>query len=275
MLKIGDFSRISQISVRMLRYYDDKNLLKPSSVDEATAYRYYDEAQLTDAAIIVSLQKLGFSLKEISDIIQHSSDQDKLNQIFQMQRETLIREHNESLNKINLIESSLKNIREGVYEMEYSVIVKEVPRQNVMSLRRILNNYNEEGVLWEQLMEVATKQAIPCKDMSLATSIFHDPEYKEKDLDVEIQLVLNGDKKYEDMDGVVFKTEDKKLVVSVTFNGSYEQMPMVTKSIAEYVASTEKYEFAGPMFNIYHMGPAFESNPEKWVTEACFPVLEI
>ena len=46
MLKIGDFSRLSRVSVRMLRYYDEMNLIKPVRVDKFTGYRYYSEDQL-------------------------------------------------------------------------------------------------------------------------------------------------------------------------------------------------------------------------------------
>ena len=46
MLKIGDFSKLSRVSIRMLRHYDDIGLLKPAEIDEFTGYRYYHEQQL-------------------------------------------------------------------------------------------------------------------------------------------------------------------------------------------------------------------------------------
>jgi len=45
MFKIGDFSRISQVSVKTLRYYDEIGLLKPAHVDRFTGYRYYSVDQ--------------------------------------------------------------------------------------------------------------------------------------------------------------------------------------------------------------------------------------
>lgn len=47
MLKIGDFSKLSRCSVRMLRHYDEIGLLEPAEIDRFTGYRYYSEAQLT------------------------------------------------------------------------------------------------------------------------------------------------------------------------------------------------------------------------------------
>ncbi len=42
MIRIGDFSRLSRVSVKALRFYDEKGLLKPVQVDPSTGYRYYE-----------------------------------------------------------------------------------------------------------------------------------------------------------------------------------------------------------------------------------------
>ena len=65
MLKIGDFSKLSRLSVRMLRHYDELGLLVPLSTDPFTGYRYYAEEQLAAAAHIAALRAMGFSLVEI------------------------------------------------------------------------------------------------------------------------------------------------------------------------------------------------------------------
>ena len=46
MLRIGEFSKLSRVSIRMLRHYDDIGLLKPAEIDHFTGYRYYREEQL-------------------------------------------------------------------------------------------------------------------------------------------------------------------------------------------------------------------------------------
>ena len=63
MLKIGEFSKLSRISVRMLRHYDEIGLLKPAEIDRFTDYRYYREDQLPMAGRIAALKDMGFSLK--------------------------------------------------------------------------------------------------------------------------------------------------------------------------------------------------------------------
>lgn len=60
MLKIGEFSKLSRVSVRMLRHYDELGLLAPSEVDPMTGYRYYSERQLIAAGRIAALRALGW-----------------------------------------------------------------------------------------------------------------------------------------------------------------------------------------------------------------------
>jgi MerR-like DNA binding protein len=55
MLKIGDFSRLSQVSVKTLRYYDEVGLLKPTQVDQVSGYRYYSVVQLRQLHRILAL----------------------------------------------------------------------------------------------------------------------------------------------------------------------------------------------------------------------------
>jgi len=65
MFSIGEFARVGQVSVKMLRNYDSIGLLRPARVEPATGYRYYTSAQLPAIGRIVALRDLGFGLREI------------------------------------------------------------------------------------------------------------------------------------------------------------------------------------------------------------------
>ena len=58
MYKISDFSKITKITVKALRYYDGENMLTPSYRDEENSYRYYDENDFEKAELIVLLRNL-------------------------------------------------------------------------------------------------------------------------------------------------------------------------------------------------------------------------
>ena len=65
MYKIGEFSKIVNIPVRTLRYYDDYGILVPKECDQYTGYRYYSDQNIEECNLIVLLKSLNFSLEEI------------------------------------------------------------------------------------------------------------------------------------------------------------------------------------------------------------------
>jgi len=69
MLRIGDFSKIGRVSIRMLRHYDQIGLLKPACVDSVSGYRSYSVDQLHRLNRIIFLKDIGFSLNEINELI--------------------------------------------------------------------------------------------------------------------------------------------------------------------------------------------------------------
>ncbi len=68
--KIGKFSRLVNVPVKTLRYYDEINLFKPQEIDLFSGYRYYSEKQIDDLEVILSLKEVGFSLEEIKKILE-------------------------------------------------------------------------------------------------------------------------------------------------------------------------------------------------------------
>ena len=89
MLKIGEFSKLSRISVRMLRHYDEIGLLKPAVIDRFTDYRYYREDQLPTAGRISSLKDMGFPLAEIVKVLAVYEDRERLEQFFSARQREL------------------------------------------------------------------------------------------------------------------------------------------------------------------------------------------
>ena len=87
MLKIGDFSKLSRISIRMLRHYDELGLLTPETIDPFTGYRYYSEAQLFTAGRINALKAMGFRLCDAAEVLRCWEDREALEGCLLAQRE--------------------------------------------------------------------------------------------------------------------------------------------------------------------------------------------
>lgn len=98
MLRIGEFSKLTGVPIRTLRYYDEIDLFKPADIDLFTDYRYYSEEQASDLYLINDLKKVGFSLAEIKKHWNNFTD------------DVMLRKKEELLNKIDDINESVKNI---------------------------------------------------------------------------------------------------------------------------------------------------------------------
>ena len=70
MLSIGEFSRLTHLSVRTLRRYHDAGLLEPATVDDATGYRYYGVEQIPTAQVIHRLRELDVPLADVQRIVR-------------------------------------------------------------------------------------------------------------------------------------------------------------------------------------------------------------
>ena len=266
MLRIGDFSKLSRISVRMLRYYDELGLLKPVSVDNFTGYRYYDKQQLSDAAVVNQCREMGLSIYETVKYLSLQSPAEKSsllnfkihdtkNQIACLKTQLL------------LLEKELELFGKEADTMEYKAELKSMPAHFAASVRMVIPAYEYEGKLWHYLMSETKQYNIPQGGMN--TAILHDMEYKEENADVEIQLTV--DKLYKNTEHVVFKEIKPFDYVSVLISGSYSHIAEANLTAAKW-AEENGFLFDGPAFNIYHVSPHETQNPDEWVTEVCIPV---
>lgn len=153
--------------------------------------------------------------------------------------------------------------------MKYEVLLKEIPERKVVSIRKTVKDFSKEGELWEKLIVEVKKQQVQYGNPSLAMTLYHDLDYREEDVDIEVQMNVDGE--YNNTEEVIFKNVPALPVVSVTYQGGYEQTPKVMQAIATWLEENA-YVIDGPMINIFHKGPANESSPENWVTEACYVI---
>jgi DNA-binding transcriptional MerR regulator/effector-binding domain-containing protein len=74
MLSIGDFSRMTQLSVKTLRHYHDVGLVTPHHVDAVTGYRYYTHDQIPTAQVVRRLRALEMPIPEVKSMLAAEPD---------------------------------------------------------------------------------------------------------------------------------------------------------------------------------------------------------
>ena len=268
MLKIGEFSKLSRISVRMLRHYGEIGLLNPAQTDRFTDYRYYSEAQLFTAGRINALKDMGFRLCDAAELLKCWEDRETLERRLLAQREVALLQAEEAARRLRLLDTALERLRKDE-PMKYDVTVKTIPERQVASVRQIIPSYDMEGSLWEIFLKETAHMHIQDGDPVLCSATFYDGEYKESDVDVEIQKTVRG--AYPDTEHVKFKTMPAVEVASAVCRGSYEQIGEATAPVVYWVDASG-WAFDGPAFFIYHVSPHETNNPEEFVTELCYPV---
>lgn len=99
----GEFARRANVSIRTIRFYDQKGVLKPTAVNDS-GYRLYTDHDFAKLQKIIVLKNLGFTLEEIISITANDDDSNYLKQSFELQLQ-LVRE---KINDLKIIEQSIK-----------------------------------------------------------------------------------------------------------------------------------------------------------------------
>ena len=275
MFRIGEFSKLAMVSVRMLRHYDEIGLLTPDTVDPYTGYRYYSASQLAVIGRIQLLKEMGISLSQITKMLELLDQPQKLESFLQMRHLELQQQQQQLSCQLSLVQSAIERLRKEQTMKQFHVEKRTFPRMKVACLRKVLPTYADEHQLWAQ-MNHAFQLLDPGKKMfenKCAMAVFFDEGFREQDVDVEIRVQLSDDFVIDQppVNEVCFGILPPVTAATVMLNGSYDQIGHVYEEIAQWVEE-HHFQMQGPMFNIYHVSPAMDPDPDNWVTEVCVPL---
>jgi DNA-binding transcriptional MerR regulator len=149
--KIGEFSRLSQIPVKTLRYYDGLGVLRPAHVSRATGYRYYTAAQFERLNRILVLKDLGFSLREMRALLAEHVPAARLRALLRRKRDEVERRVDQERARLARVAARLDAIERGDHPGAHDVAVRRVGPRLVASTRRTLTSYDECDALLDEL----------------------------------------------------------------------------------------------------------------------------
>lgn len=266
-LRIGAFSSLTRLSVRMLRYYDDHAILGPAEVDSYSGYRYYTLAQVKDAVFVRRLRDIGFSVSAIAALLPLRNDPDTLGRAFAVQRDHLLAEAAAAKRRFADLDQLVSTIKEATMA---TITTTTLSAQRVAALRMTIPNYWSEGAAWERLMAEASAQQLaflpePCG------ATFYDDGYQEADVDIEVWLPVSEDAVI--APPLVDAVLPERDVAVATVIGPYDLVGPACDQLGEYL-SDYGLTPTGRMFNRYIVGPGRTRNPAEYVTEVCIPISE-
>ncbi len=254
-IPIGRFSLATQLSVKALRYYDEKGILVPEAKDTITGYRYYTGAQIADAVRIRALTSLGFNLDETVEILEDIATGDRVT-VEELLRERLVSTRRE-IAQLEKVANMLESKTDAMIGMTLTVpVVKNVPSMRVLSKREKGSYGTTIGKLIGELMvclnSPENREAF-VKMVGPIMAIYHDEEYKENDADLEVAIPIVGRVTVTDP-GMEIRNLPSARVVSLVHKGPYETIHCAYARLAEYAAANN-LSYAGPMMDIYLSDP--------------------
>src|SRR5215213_8051419 len=133
MIKIGEFSKLVQVPVPTLRYYDQVGLLKPIAVDRFTGYRYYSASQLPRLHRILALKGLGFSLEQIAEVLVEGLTLEQMRGMLRLRHAQISQQLADMQSQLLDVEGRLEQIESEEQLSTYDVLLKHVEPQWVAS----------------------------------------------------------------------------------------------------------------------------------------------
>jgi DNA-binding transcriptional MerR regulator len=133
-LKVGEFSRLAQVTVKALHHYDELGLLKPASIDELTNYRYYTVEQLPRIHRIVALKDLGLSLEQIKLMLDEEMPTEQIRGMLRLKQAEARQQMREVRQQLAMIEFRLRMIEAETNFPILDVVMKSLESMHVLSL---------------------------------------------------------------------------------------------------------------------------------------------
>lgn len=136
MFKISEFSRLSKVSLKTLRYYDQIGMLKPRKVDHDTGYRYYSADQLLELNRIFIYKELGFTLPQIIQLLREDITLEHIQGMFKLKKNEIQQIIDMEQAKLARIEERMQLIKsEGQVEKGQEIRIKAEVAQPFLSLK--------------------------------------------------------------------------------------------------------------------------------------------
>ncbi len=274
MFKIGDFSRISQVSIRSLRHYDAIGLFKPEYTDRFTGYRYYSAAQLPRLNRIIALKELGLSLEQVTQLVDEALPASEMRGMLRLKQAELRQHIADEETRLLRVETRLKQIeQEGALPL-YEPLIKPVEPQTILSIRTVSFDLAAMGELLSTAYESARRQV---RDVGEGIAIFYDGYFDDHQTDWEIGFAVPeafyGTVRFDDERALTRHTLPAvEQMACVVHQGSYVGLHLVYGALGAWIEQNG-YTLKGDIREVFlHIDL---EQPEASVTEIQYPVVRL
>jgi DNA-binding transcriptional MerR regulator len=275
MFLTGEFSHIARVSKRLLHYYDEIGLLKPTLIDPHTGYRYYSASQLPRLNRILALKDLGLTLDHIAVMMQADVSDEEIHGMLLLKKAELEHTLQEDMHRLRGIEARIQHNRLADHALD--VVVKSIPAQLFLSIRAILPS-PEEMFQLVQHVQTILQSMVDQRVLGPFAGIVYTDGFTLKNNDVEFGYLLK--KPIEDPiviseDHVLHMRELPAVHIMATAvqTGIPDLVFVALGRIGQWI-ETNGYRIAGPYREIGLELPSFGTHDEMLI-EVQMPIERI
>ncbi len=266
LVPIGRFSKMTRLSVKALRHYDELGLLVPAVVDPSSGYRYYTYGQANRAEAIRVLRSLDMPLEDVREALA-ADDPVVAAKVLDRHRARLEAELGRHERMLTFLGRLIER-KEGV--MPYEVTVREVPAQHVAVLRKHTSLATIGTAIMEgfaQLGETVGRAGVPMAGPPFLIMPDVIDEETEGDIEVAFPLAVP----FAGAGQVVGQEMPAMTVASTMHRGPYDEVGPAYHTLTGWIQE-HGHEIAGPSREIYLTDPSETRDPADYVTEIQFPI---
>ena len=247
MFRIGEFSRLSRVSVRMLRHYDQLGLLEPSHTDPATSYRYYAADQLPRLNRILALRDLGFSLEQIADMLAEDLPAEQLLGMLKLKRAEVEQQVQAEQVRMERLEARIHQMNDHTNASRYDILVRTIEPQLAATFREVAPDDDRITYMFDELERYVAR--FKARADRPPMSIYHDPEYRDENIDAEVVVPLTN--AIPGTDGFrVIELPRIPQAACVVHKGSYGSLYQAYNALLGWI-DTNGYRMTGPIREVY------------------------
>ncbi|WP_042352600.1 MerR family transcriptional regulator [Bacillus massiliigorillae] len=268
---IGEIAKLHNIPESTLRYYDQKGIFQPKTVDPQTQYRYYTIDQFSMLEIIKFLRHLDISLSEVKQYVEHRTPETAL-QLFEKQTELLLQKQREIEYMTSMMQKKIEIIKEGL-QQDYSSVFYQKIKQRPIHFMPVESDLSDELFIMS-LNELQTKMHVAAP-ASISQKI---------GTTISIKSILKGN--YYDYNGLFISMEDMQTAVenysyiregyyACTYHkGSYNDTHLALKRLIKDIQKSG-YEAIGDAIEIGLVDHSVIADETEFITEYQIPVKKI
>jgi DNA-binding transcriptional MerR regulator len=265
-LPIGEFSRMTYLTVKALRHYHDVGLLEPAEVDPITGYRSYTASQVSLAHAIRRFRDLDMPLDEVRAVV-NADDPAERSEAIVGHLERLERR----LAETQAMVTSLRAVLEGA-KVGMSVELRHIPATTALAIRGVVGCCPDaEAWLHEAFSEIYRTLRDPdVTRLGPDAALFSDEFFEAGEGEVVAYVPSTGALR---PDGrVEVRMIPAADTVIAVHRGPFTNLDQTYAALGTYVAERGLHA-GGPVREQYLISGVVTPDPDDYLTEVCWPVI--